>query len=75
MDEQTLDGLAALDPSYNDLNMDGGLFTSCTNTGSSNNTGLELYSVYGQVNYTWKGKSFSINMGRRYNILSNSVLP
>lgn len=52
--------------------MTGAFYTSCTNSG---NTGsLELYSVYGQVTYTWKGKTFSLSMGRRYDVISNTTL-
>lgn len=74
MDAQTLTGLVGIDSSYNNLTMNGGFYTSCTNTGSSQNPDLELYSIYGQMNYTWKGKTFSISMGRRYNVTGNSVL-
>lgn len=72
LDQQTLDGLLALDGSYSDLSMDGALYTSCTNPSSSGS--LEIYSVYGQVKYTWKGKTFSISMGRRYSVDDNETV-
>ncbi|MBP6910447.1 hypothetical protein KBC03_02505 [Patescibacteria group bacterium] len=52
LDAQTLTGLTAISTGYSDVAMSGGLYTSCTNP--TNSGSLELYSIYGQVNYTWK---------------------
>lgn len=72
LDQQTLSGLIAIDSSYSGLSLAGWLYTSCTN--ASNTWALELYSVYGQINYTWKTKDFSISMGRRYDVPNNLVM-
>lgn len=72
MDAQTYTGLLSLSADYSDLAMSGGLYTSCANPATSGN--LELYSMYGQLNYTWKGKAFKITMGRRYNLTGNSMI-
>ena len=71
LDSQSLAGLTSLSADYANLSMQGGLYTSCSN---ANNTGAqELYSIYGQLKYTWKGRTFSINMGRRYTVVENST--
>ncbi len=72
LDQQTLNGLAAIDSSYTGLSLTGALYTSCTNP--SNSGSLEIYSVYGQVNYTRKTKPLSLSMGRRYDVTNNMVL-
>ena len=72
LDPQTLSGLTSLDASYSDVTMTGAFYTSCSNP--SNSGSLELYSVYGQMKYTWKGKVFSISMGRRYDVTANATL-
>lgn len=73
IDQQTLSGLVALDPAYSGLSFNGGLYTSCTNPANPNGS-LELYSIYGQLNYTWKGKNFSLSVGRRYDVTTNAAL-
>lgn len=72
IDRQTATGLISLDSSYSGLTMTGGFYTSCTNPANTGN--LELFSIYGQVDYSWKGKTYSISMGRRYDVISNAVL-
>lgn len=72
LDALTLYGLTTLDNSYSNVVMTGGFYTSCTNPANTGN--LELFSIYGQMTYSWRGQTYSLSMGRRYDPIANTVL-
>ncbi len=73
LDLSSYSGLLAIDPSYSGLSLAGGLYTSCTTTGTLNTGSLDLYSLYGQLTYTWRGQDMTLSMGRRYDVDNNAV--
>ena len=76
LDQDSLSGLAAIDPSYHDLNISGGRYTSCTGmAGGGSATGQDIYSIYGQINYTWTGgTSRKLQAGRKYDFANNAII-
>lgn len=71
LDQQSLNGLKLLDPNYNNLQVNGALYTTC---GASWST--EIYSIYGQIDYV--DTSTSTDMGSlsawlMYDIPNNAV--
>ncbi|MEI7477450.1 MAG: hypothetical protein WCJ81_02780 [bacterium] len=46
MDTQTLSGLKLLNSDYDALKVEGGIYTTCGESGD-----VEIYSLYGQITY------------------------
>jgi hypothetical protein len=71
LDQTTLNGLKLLNPDYSNLQINGGLYTTCGWSGST-----ELYSIYGQISYTDTATSTdlgTVSAGMMYNVTDNTV--
>ena len=74
LDQQALNWLKLLDPNYNNLRIDGALYTTCGVSWST-----EIYSIYGQINYTDTSAPvllsglWSISAWLMYDIPNNAV--
>ena len=71
LDQQSLNGLKLLDSNYNNLQINGALYTTCGTSWST-----ELYSIYGQISYVDISSStglWSISAWLMYDIPNNAV--
>ena len=74
LDQQSLNWLKLLDPNYNNLQINGALYTTCGASWSA-----EIYSIYGQINYTdtsapvWLSGLWSLSAWLMYDIPNNAV--
>ncbi len=70
LDQQTLDGLELLNSDYNDLRVEGGIYTTCGTSWST-----DIYSLYGQVTYKKSNGTVlsRLSAGFMYDAFSNKV--
>lgn len=69
LDQQSLNGLKLLDPSYNDLVLNGALYTTCGSSWSA-----DLYSIYGQIDFVDNGSDvWSLSAWLMYDVPNNEV--
>jgi hypothetical protein len=65
LDQSTLTGLQAINSSYNDVQLSGGLFMNCTGfAGTSGN-------IYGQITTTKSTTTYYLMAGTTYNFTGN----
>lgn len=70
LDEQTLNGLKLLNSDYNNLQIEGGIYTTCGASGST-----DIYSLYGQVTFKTTGglDLGTLSAGFIYDATTNKV--
>lgn len=70
LDPKSLEDLRTTDASYNDLTLDGGIYTSCTGSFAMN-----PLNRFGQINYNRNGESSQLLVGMELNLSDNNYVP
>ena len=75
LDQATLLALKSQTSGYDDLTMDGGLYTTCSGSGTTVGDTSDVYSLYGQINYHLKGENTQLVAGTQIAFTGNTMAP